>query len=188
MALDSTTPRNPYAAPTAAVADVVDAANARLAFFPVGRTKLALMSLATFGLYEVFWFYKNWKSAQRLDSTHVNVPLRVLFLPLTAYSLFQRIERHLEPTQIKISPPPGVLALSVFVLAGLTRLPDPYWLVALLGFLPLLPIQAAVNEHNRRIAPGADSNDGFSAWNIVGLVVGGTLFVASIAGLFIGDA
>ena len=30
-------------------------------FFPVSRLKLLVMSLVTFGLYEVFWFYKNWQ-------------------------------------------------------------------------------------------------------------------------------
>src|SRR5581483_11977647 len=29
-------------------------------FFYVSPLKLVVMSIATFGLYELFWFYKNW--------------------------------------------------------------------------------------------------------------------------------
>lgn len=29
-------------------------------YFPVSNTKLVLMSLATLGFYELYWFYKNW--------------------------------------------------------------------------------------------------------------------------------
>ena len=30
-------------------------------FFPVSTLKLILMSIVTFGSYEIYWFYKNWK-------------------------------------------------------------------------------------------------------------------------------
>jgi hypothetical protein len=29
-------------------------------YFPVSRLKLAVMSTCTLGIYELYWFYKNW--------------------------------------------------------------------------------------------------------------------------------
>ena len=29
-------------------------------YFPVSNTKLVLLSVCTLGLYEFYWFYKNW--------------------------------------------------------------------------------------------------------------------------------
>jgi uncharacterized membrane protein YdbT with pleckstrin-like domain len=59
--------------------------------------------------------------------------------------------------------------------------------VSLLGFLPLLPVQATVNELNRRLAPQAGTNSGFSAWNIAGLIVGGIFLFMALVGAFIGE-
>ncbi len=55
---------NPYAPPESVVADIPVPAAATgdtPIFFPASRTKLLVMSLCTFGLYEYYWFYKNWK-------------------------------------------------------------------------------------------------------------------------------
>jgi hypothetical protein len=50
----------------------------------------------------------------------------------------------------------GLLALALFILSLLWRLPDPWWLVGLAAFVPMLPVQSAVNEINARLAPQAE--------------------------------
>jgi hypothetical protein len=176
---------NPYAAPKAEVADP----STRMApvFFPVSLLKLTLMSLATLGLYEVYWFYKNWKCVRRNDGDKVNAPIRALFYPLMSYYLFQRIRGHADKAQVGPRLQAGLLATTIFVLAALWRLPDPWWLVSLLGFLPLLPVQSTVNEINRKLAPQAGINGRFSGWNVAGLVVGGILLLMSLIGTFLGE-
>jgi hypothetical protein len=84
-----------------------------------------------------------------------------------------------------VSLPAGPLALAVLALALAANLPDPYWLVTLLGFLPLLPVQAAVNRVNLQLAPDADPNARFSGWNIAGVVVGGLLVALAMLGMFV---
>ena len=34
--------------------------SAELPFYCVSTMKLSILSFTTFGLYELFWFYKNW--------------------------------------------------------------------------------------------------------------------------------
>jgi hypothetical protein len=179
---------NPYAAPKSRVDDLTAPAEARPAFFAVGLPKLAIMSLFTFGIYEIYWFYQNWRAVQRLTGEKLNAPIRAFFYPLTAYSLFRRIRQQAQRLQVDVTIKAGALAASLFVLTALWRLPDPYWLVSLLGFLPLLSVQSEVGKINRTVAPGADLNSRFRAWNVLAIVIGGLLFILVIVGSFFGES
>ena len=179
--------RNPYAAPKSTVDDPTPVADERPAFFAVSLSKLAIMSLVTFGIYEIYWFYQNWKSVQRLTGENLNAPIRALFYPLTSYSLFRRIREQGQRLQVNVTINAGALALSVFVLNALWRLPDPYWLVSFLGFLPLLSVQSEVGKINRTLAPGADAKTRFGAWNVFAVVIGALLFILAILSLFLGE-
>ena len=175
---------NPYAAPAAVVADA-EAASAEAVFFPVSLLKLSLMSVATLGLYQIYWFYKNWKCVQKLGDD-VNAPLRAVFYTLTSYWLFRKIREQAGSARLG-NLQAGLLALLLFFLGSLWRLPDPWWVVGLGGFLPLLPVQATVNRLNRKLAPQADPNTRFDGWNIAALAAGGIIVLAALLGTFIGD-
>lgn len=178
---------NPYATPQARIEEAQPLPAGAAAFFPVTRLKLAVMSLTTFGLYLVYWFYKNWKASEALGDPHVNAPIRAFFYPLVAYGLFARIRRHAKPAGGVELFAAGPLALALLLLSVLWRLPDPYGLIVLLNFLPVLPVQATVNELNAKLAPGVDPNGRFQGWNYVALIGGGLLLVLAVTGTFIGD-
>jgi len=178
---------NPYAAPKAAVVDVPAAATGEPVFFPVGKVKLAVMSLVTFGLYEIYWFYKNWQCVQRLGE-NVIAPVRAIFYPLTSYWFFKHVNEELEKAQIGRTLGAGGLAAAVLLLGLLWRLPDPWWAVSFFSFAPLLPVQDAVNELNRKVAPDSDRNARLSGWNIAGIVIGGLFLILTIIGLFLPEA
>lgn len=173
---------DPYAAPKAKVEDAAPAV-AGTAYFPVSRLKLVVMSVATFNLYQVYWFYKNWKNAQRVAGVNVNAPIRAFFYGLTSYWLFQLIRDHAKSVDPALSLPAGNLALGVLAFAVAANLPDPYWLVTLLGFLPLLPVQAVVNRVNQQIAPDADRNARFGGWNIFWIVLGVLIVSLAVLGM-----
>jgi len=174
---------DPYAAPKAKVEDAAPAAVAGTAYFPVSRLKLAVMSVATFNLYQVYWFYKNWKNAQRVAGVNANAPIRAFFYGLTSYWLFKLIRDHAQSVDPKRSLPAGNLALGVLAFAIAANLPDPYWLVTLLGFLPLLPVQAVVNRVNQQLAPDADPNARFGGWNIFWIVLGALIVSVAVVGV-----
>jgi hypothetical protein len=185
MALEtsSTSNLNPYAAPRSHVEDPAIVAAGQPAFFPVSLVKLALMSLATLNLYQIYWSYQNWKCVQRLNGENVNAPIRAFFYTLTSYSLFHRIRDHAKRDG-RTSLQAGLLAIGVFVFAVLSMAADPYWLVTFVGFLPLLPVQSVVNKINREVAPDADPNGRFGGWNILALIVGGAFLFLAIIGTF----
>ncbi len=175
---------NPYAPPAAKV-EAGAAGAPEPVFFAVSGLKLALMSVVTLGLYEVYWFYKNWKCVQRNTGDKLNVPLRAIFYPVVSYPLFRRIRAHAKSSGVEADFPAGALACAVFVLTLLWQLPDPWWLAGFLGVVALLPVQSAANAINRKLAPEADANTRFSGWNIFGLVAGGVILILAIIGTFV---
>jgi len=187
MAIDpsSASAADPYAVPKAKVEDAAPAAEGGSAYFPVSLLKLGVMCLATFNIYQIYWSYKNWKNAQRLANSNANAPIRAFFYGLTSYWLFRHIGDHAKSAEPGLSLPAGPLALAVLALALAANLPDPYWLLTLLGFLPLLPVQAAVIRVNVQRAPDADPNARFSGWNIAGVVLGGLLVALAVVGMFV---
>ena len=154
-------------------------------YFPVGIFKLATLSIASFGLYLIYWFYQHWKREYARTGDSLNPVARAIFSPIFAYSLFSRVKAQLVGDEHEDLSSPGLLAAAYFVLIAAGRLPDPWWLLAFLAFLPLLPVQFAINRLNRRCAPGAPHNAHFTKSNIA-LIVLGTLAIGLVLlGLFL---
>jgi len=61
---------NPYESPQSAVSDEVTS-TASLKFFTTSTLKFVVMSICTFGLYELYWFYKNWVQVKARDGTSI---------------------------------------------------------------------------------------------------------------------
>jgi hypothetical protein len=77
-----------------------------------------------------------------------------------------------------------VLALVYFVLQALWRLPDPYWLISMLSFLPLIPMNKVALDVNYTLHAQFKNNERFSAWNWVALILGGALLILDAIGIF----
>ena len=156
-------------------------------FFQVGLKKLVLMYLVTFGLYEVAWFYFNWKHIQTRRERRISAPLRSVFFPFTSYGVFRAIGEQAKTNNIATSVKAGPLALGVLLLTPLWNLPMRYWYLALIGVLPLVFAQRAVRQINATIAPISDPNTRFSKLNILGITVGGAALVAGIVAALLFD-
>jgi hypothetical protein len=176
---------DPYTAPAAPVDDAVAAPSGQPVFFASSLLKLIVMSLVTLALYHIYWSYKNWKAVSLLTGQRLNAPIRAFFFPVTSYFLFRCIEEEGRKRGVDVSANAGFLALALFLLTTMQRLPDPYWVVGLLAFLPLLPMQSLANEINRRATPDADPNRRFRWWNVVAVVVGGLVLAAAIGSIFL---
>jgi hypothetical protein len=181
----SSTEINPYAAPKTSVVDepVQHGELAQPIFFPVSATKLIVMSTFTFGLYQLYWFYQNWRHVKQYDKSNIVPAMRAFFGFFFCYSLFGRVKEEADDLKIR-SIPAGWLAAGWMLITLLSRLPEPFWLVSLLAPVFLLPVQSCVNEINQHIAPGHDSNSRFGAWNVVWMVVGSLFWLLVLVGLF----
>lgn len=172
---------NPYAPPKASLD--VDGPGEEHAFFAVGIPKLCVMGLTTLGIYELYWFYKQWKCAARISNENLWAWARALFFPFTAYYLFKRMREQGAKHGVDL-PGIGGLAVTVFVLNISWRLPDPWWLVSIFAFLPLVTVQKAVNAINEKVAPDMEPNRRLGAGNIVAVLVGGAITALAVVGVF----
>jgi hypothetical protein len=155
-------------------------------FFPVSLPKLAILATFTLGLYDLYWFYQNWKLEQVRNGKPFGLSpgIRAFFSPISAYSLFKRVNLQLDKAGAqKIQA--GLLALGYFIWISTWRLPDPMWLISTFSFVPLLPIQAAINRLNDTVAPNAPRNDRYSGANVAAIIIGALLLGLIILGLLL---
>jgi hypothetical protein len=143
-------------------------------YFPVSATKFIVLSLFSFGFYQLYWSYRNWKLEKARTGEKLSPFWRAAFAPLFSHSLFTRIRERATQASVSVGYSAGTLAVAYFALNVAWRLPDPFWLISVLVFVPFLPVRAAVAAINKKQAPQASRNSRFSVGNVV-LVIGGGL-------------
>jgi hypothetical protein len=179
---------NPYAPPVAAVADIAppDAVEVQPPFFAVSPLKLAVMCICTFGVYEVYWFYKQWERIAERERESIAPLLRAIFAVFYCHGCFRRVRDHERAAELGSRL--YALPLTIgFVIATFTwRLPEPADWISMAAFVFLLPVQHYANRLNALETPTHDRNSRFMGWNWVALLVGGPLMLLTIVDTFIG--
>ncbi|HAJ57511.1 MAG TPA: hypothetical protein DCL35_07060 [Candidatus Omnitrophica bacterium] len=154
-------------------------------FFAVSKKKLIVMSIFTVGFYEIFWFYKNWRFLKEKYGAKVIPGLRAWFAIFFCNGLFRVIKKYAQQHGLNADYKPVQLTVCFILLLAASKLPDPFWLAGFLSFVPLLPVQKAINDLNAKINPGEEINSKFSGWNILGIVLGAIFLIFIIAGIFL---
>ena len=163
------------------------ASESRRLFFDVGVRKLVVMSVATFGVYEVYWFYRNWAVA-RSRGMNVSPLVRAIFAPLFAWSLFKEIESAAATAQLSIPRRAGALALLFFVLELPWRLPPPLWLLGFASVIPLALVQRSVSQIHAALGLDSSVNDRLTKSNVMIVVVGSIVLALAVLGSIMPDA
>jgi len=153
-------------------------------FFAVSTRKFVVMSIVTLGLYDVYWVWRQWK--RFVEQGQVLSPFwRTFFLVFTNYSLFARVRSRAREEGIEVSWSPALMATLYLVLNVTWRLPDPWVLVSLLVFVPLIPIQETIERINARHVAELP-NRGFSGADAVAIVIGGLVLILVLIGVLLG--
>ncbi len=157
-------------------------------FFSNSTLKLVLMSICTFGIYELYWFYKNWSLIKSRTGQKIMPFWRAFFAPFWAFSCFKHIKYSGKSIQIKDAIEPGILAFMYFIFSAMWRLPEPFDLISTFTFAFILPANTLANKINTKLCPEYTPNSKFSPWNWVGLILGGALFVLAVFATFLPEA
>lgn len=181
--------RNLYAPPASDVTQVDGPTDRSNEFFVIAPGKFWLLFIATFSLYQLYWFYMHWARYRGAHRVTVWPLPRALFSLFFVHALANRIAESLRASGRTFAWTPAFPA-TVYLLAQLIsnlidRIPLPGWsdatknLVLMLMIVPtglaMAQIQAAANvacndprgESNRRLTPA----------NYVWLAVCGLLWV-----------
>lgn len=159
-------------------------------YFPVSITKLVLLNVASFGMYIIYWFFKNWQREASRTSEKIRPFWRAIFYVFFTPALFENIHRAAVNRQITVPWRHNVSAGVVIVLVIVSRIldrvsarSDDFGVVDLLSVILMAVmtvvfcrIQRTVNALNDD--PEGQLNAQFSFWNFALLFVGGVVWVA----------
>jgi hypothetical protein len=134
--------------------------------------QLALLSIVTFSLYDLFWFNRTWRMLRSLVPSAAPKPSPLLLTAgllvpglncVLVYGLFRRVrdlqdaltpreqDPSMAPRQAAEAPEPAALMVLYLGLLLCWALPTPWWLAARLAVWPLVLVQQQVN----RVVAGA---------------------------------
>ena len=135
--------------------------------------KLILLSLATFGLYDLVWSYRYWKILKEDFEYDVLPPLRAIFMGFTNFWLFNILDKYMKSFKINSIRPVGLALL--YLLFNICGKSDEVniFLIAFLGVIPLAIIQHKINiinEKNNLPAKVNNWNTANTIWTILGII------------------
>ena len=117
-------------------------------YFSISPKRLALFSILTLGIYEIYWFYKNWEAVKKAENLKISPLGRAIFAVFYCNSLFKKVLESAKSHNYQNSYSPGWLATAYILLLvvgnGLSRVESTdvgfnlLWLViAISSFIPL---------------------------------------------------
>lgn len=165
-----------------------------ISFFSISNKRLALFSVITFGLYEIFWFYKNWSAVKMAEGKKIAPFWRAIFAVFFCHSLFKKVLESAKSHSYTKSYSPGWLAagyiIILFINNALSKAESTdistllLLLFSLISFLPLLPVQNAINYNNEQLKGAMPLKHGFSGGEVTIIVVGIIWFFLVLVGTF----
>src|SRR5262249_1516729 len=119
-------------------------------FFQVGIPKLVVMSVFSWGFYELYWSYKQWDAFRRRTGEPLNAVLRSVFaMPLFLFPLLRTAARTMAAKGTIRLRYPVLLATGFVVLSLVAFIPSWFSLLSVFAVVPLAVAQARMNEFNR---------------------------------------
>jgi hypothetical protein len=153
-------------------------------FFSVPTARFVFFNLITFGLYQLWWFYKNWGRVKERTGKDLSPFWRAVFSPLFCFQFVRTVRSTSEKVAVQAPLSVGLITAGYLVLLMCERLPDPYWWVSVLSFVPLLPVQRHITQLHEAMYPGFDSNAAFGKGHVITLLICTPLTALAVAGTF----
>jgi len=158
-------------------------------FLRIPVSRLILLSIASFGLYEAYWIYKNWRYIKECDGLRIRPFWRGVFGIFFCHSLLRRIHEDKWARSIQLPAfSPGGLATGWVILTivgiivghghGIAPIMSPF----IPSFLCLVPVQNYINSVEEKRSPGQRFY-GWSSGHIVCLVFGIIVWALFLIGL-----
>jgi hypothetical protein len=166
-------------------------------FYIVSINKFTILFFATFGLYNVYWFYKNWLEYKKYTNTKSWPVMRGIFNIFFTHSLFSEVQKSLEESNKSFNWNPANLASVYVILSIVGHLLDkmasnevgsPQTDILSVLFLPLIYFtlvkpQKAINLSQND--PDGSSNSNLTAGNYFWIVLGVIFWILVLFGLIV---
>ena len=145
--------------------------------FSVPSEKLVLMSVCTYGMYCLYWFFRNWSGVRDISGKNYSPLVRAWLFPFYNRNLFEEIKKIAQEMEIQVKWLSSVLSYGYLLF--LVGWYSPYMLfVSIFAGVILLPANNTCEQFNE--ANGFDeSTEGFDRNDWVIIFVGGLLVIIS---------
>jgi len=173
---------NIYAPPKANLElDVVPFGPISHVFYVVSKRKFCILYISTFGLYKVYWFYKNWELYKKETQTEIWPVARAIFPVFFIHSLLALVERRILLRQKSSTWKPALHA-TILVILMITTYPlsrvsfhFSYTFVIVIAILMALFFGLYIAQGKINLAcgdPKGESNDVLTPANLIWIVLG----------------
>lgn len=154
----------------------------------VSVNKFIILSIFSFGLYEIWWMYKAWVFMKEKDRIQIMPVARAIFSIFFLNSLFERILQFARVNGYQKQYSSAGLYVIYIVFTICDRLPEPYSVIGIFTFLAFFQPVDAFNK-GIELSPYYSLNirSKFSLWEIIILIIGGILWLAIIILLYSGE-
>lgn len=167
------------------VAELIDQPLEGAPFFVTSLRKMAILYVATFGLYAFYWFYKQWSSQRAAMPKKIHPAWRSFFQIFFTHSLCRRIAERLagrgETWKYRATAWSyvGLMILSSMIDKAMAELTGFATLAAALNLLQLWPLLLIQRKSNLATDDATGSgNSRFSTSNIVFVILGVAFWLA----------
>ncbi len=143
-----------------------------LPLYAVQTRSFIVLSFCTFGLYERYWCYQNWKRLRAASGDQLSPFWRAVFAQFWGFSLFRRIKATATAAGVPVAWDANLLA-TLYLLCNLSlALPLPWGLIGLLAFVAIIPVQRTAQRLNllqsatglHQLQPGARARRSAAEW------------------------
>ncbi|RKP57989.1 hypothetical protein D7Z26_00280 [Cohnella endophytica] len=147
------------------------------------------LSVLTFGLYDLYWYYRNWKYLKKYKGLNISPVWRTIGILVPIFGLYLIYSAHkdyhnlIKEEGVNRTIYPGLIVVAIIITGLLTRLPDPYWLLCFLSTIPLAIVQKILNELWRKVQPGLIHRTKFRGRQIFLIVIGVIWWLLAIIGM-----
>ncbi|MBW6484897.1 MAG: DUF4234 domain-containing protein [Syntrophobacterales bacterium] len=160
-------------------------------FQPVSH--LVILSLVTFGFYNIYWFYRTWESIKSYTNADFRPGWRTFGLFIPFYNLFRidgmfRHDIELLRTTVdgaKLIKKPFLYGLSFVLFTGFLKLPAPFELLYFLSVWPLAGAQSHLNSYWEKGQSELPKRTKLYWGEIALIIIGGGFFLMALIGSFI---
>ena len=143
---------------------------------------MVILSTVTFGIYQFYWFYKNWEAVKKNGNEKISPLWRTIFTPIYCYNLFKRIfassqefgQKYKNIIQLTIV----YLILMFFpIYSNRVELMSILFLSKFYSVIVLVTIQKAINFNNSKIDKDYVENNQFVTGEKTVFIIGGIFFI-----------
>lgn len=172
-------------------------------YFNISPGKLVFLSVITFGIYEFYWFYKNWEAVKKFEKKKISPLGRTIFAVFYCYELFKKVLTNAIAKGYNKKYSSGLLATFYIIILllsnGLAKIPEAeissipseiilfnlVWFgLSILTVIPLFIVQKAINYNNKKIK-GKIMDKKYTGGEIVLIIIGVILTLLIFIGSFL---